>query len=58
MPILSSTVDCVAQFSHIKRLYALEESKTLKVAFALTKVLLNPSSLSRISPLHDVSKLV
>ena len=58
MHIWSSTLNCVAQFSHIKRLYALEEFKTLKVAFALTKVSLNPSSLSRTSPLHALSKLV
>ena len=43
---------------HIKRLYAPEEIKTLKVAFVLTKVSLNPSSLSRTSPLHALSKLV
>ena len=58
MHISSSTLNCVAQFSHIKRLYALEEFKTLKVAFVLTKVSLNPSSLSRTSPLHALNKLV
>ena len=57
MHISSSTLNCVAQFSHIKRLYALEEFKTLKIAYALTKLSLNLSSLSRTSSLHALSKL-
>ena len=58
MHISSSTLNCVAQFSHIKRLYVVKEFKTLKVAFALTKVSLNPSSLWQTSLLHALSKLV
>jgi len=47
---------CTAQFSHIKRLYALEEHKVFKVAHGLKKVSLNPSSLSRTSPQHALGK--
>ena len=47
---------CVAEFSHIKRLYALEEHKTLKIAHKLKKNSLNPSSIARTSPLHALSK--
>ena len=47
---------CLVSFSHIKRLYALEENKTLKIAHSLKKVSLNPSRISRTSPLHALSK--
>lgn len=47
---------CTAFFSHIKRLYAMEEHKTLKVAFSLKKASLNPSSIARTSPQHALSK--
>ena len=43
---------CMAQFSQIKHLYALEEDKLLKISFALKKVSLNPSSLACTSPQH------
>ena len=39
-------VDCLADFGHIKRLYALEEHKTLKIAFFLKKASLNPSNIT------------
>ena len=47
---------CIAQFSHIRRLYALEEGKVLKVGHGLKKVSLNPSSLARTSPQHALGK--
>jgi len=47
---------CHANFNHIKRLYAIEEHKSLKVAHALKKVSLNPSNVSRTSPQHALSK--
>ena len=47
---------CRANFGHIKRLYAIEEHKALKVAHALKTVSLNPSNVSRTSPLHALSK--
>ena len=47
---------CVAEFSHIKRLYALEKHKTLKIAHKLKKNSLNPRSIARTSPLHAFSK--
>ena len=47
---------CIAQFAHIKWLYALEEHKPLKVAHALKKVSLNPSNIARTSPQHALSK--
>jgi len=47
---------CLALFSHIKRLHALEEGKTLKIAHSLRKASLNPSSIARTSPLHALSK--
>ena len=47
---------CVAEFAHIKHLYALEEGKPIKVAHALKKVSLNPSSLARTSPQHALGK--
>ena len=43
---------CSPQFSHIKKVYSLEESKTLKVAHKLKKALLNPSNIARTSPQH------
>lgn len=48
---------CIADFRHIKKLYALEEEKTLKVAHRLKKVCLNPSNIARTSPQHALSKL-
>jgi len=47
---------CVANFAHIKRLYALEEDKTLKVAHALKKCFLIPSNIVKTSPQHALSK--
>ena len=47
---------CLACFAHIKRLYALEEGKTLKIAHSLRKASLDPSSIARTSPLHALSK--
>ena len=47
---------CIAQFSHIRRLYRLEEDKVLKIAHGLKKVSLNPSSLARTSPQHALGK--
>ena len=47
---------CLALFSHIKRLYALEEGKSLKIAHSLKKASLNPSNIARTSPLHALSK--
>ena len=49
---------CVAQFSHIKRLYATEEHKPLKVAYSLKKASLNPSNIARTSPHHALSKII
>ena len=49
---------CVAQFSHIKRLYAIEEHKPLKVAYSLKKASLNPSNIARTSPHHALSKFI
>ena len=43
---------CKGHFSHIKKLYAMEEHKTLKIAHALKKVSLNPSNVARTSPQH------
>ena len=47
---------CVAQFSHLKQLYAIEEHKPRKVAHSLKKASLNPSSIARTSPQHALSK--
>ena len=47
---------CVAQFSHLKQLYAIEEHKPLKVAHSLKKASLNPSNIARTSPQHALSK--
>ena len=47
---------CEDEFSHIKRLYTLEEHKTLKMAHKLKKSSSNPSSIAKISPLHALSK--
>ena len=48
---------CTPRFDHIKHLYALEECKTLKIAFTLKKVSMNPSNLSRTSPQHALSMM-
>ena len=47
---------CTALFAHIKRFYAIEEDKVLKIACALKKASLNPSSIARTSPQHALSK--
>ena len=47
---------CIAKFSHISRLYAIEEHKPLKVAHTLNKASLNPSNIARTSPQHALSK--
>ena len=47
---------CTAFFLHIKRLYALEEHKPLKIACKLKKASLNPSGIARTSPQHALSK--
>jgi len=47
---------CTAMFSHINKLYALEEYKTLKIAFRLKKASLNPSNIARTSPQHALSE--
>ena len=47
---------CTPCFSHIKHLYALEEHKILKVAYALKKHFLNPNGISRTSPQHAIGK--
>ena len=44
--------DCLADFEYMKRLYALEENKPLKIAFFLKKASLNPSNIARTSPQH------
>ena len=49
---------CSAKFSDIKKLYALEEDKVLKVAHKLKKSSLNPSNIARTSPQHALSKFV
>ena len=40
---------CIAQFAYLKHLYRIEEVKPLKVAHALKKVSLNPSSIAQTS---------
>jgi len=47
---------CHPNFAHIKRLYAIEEHKSLKIAHSLKKVSLNPSNVSRTSPQHALCK--
>ena len=47
---------CRANFAHIKRLYAIEEHKSLKIAHALKKGSLNPSNVAKTSPQHALSK--
>ena len=47
---------CITFFSHVKRLYALEENKPLKIAHTLKKASLNPSNIDRTSPQHALSK--
>ena len=49
---------CVAQFSHINRLYAIVKHKPIKVAYSLKKVSLNPSNIARTSPHHALSKFI
>ena len=46
---------CIAQFEHIKRLYALEEHKPLRIACTLKKASLNPSNMARTSSQHALS---
>ena len=41
---------CFPSFSHLRHVYALEESKVLKFAHVLKKSSLNPSSIARTSP--------
>lgn len=48
---------CCARFQHIAQLYAMEESKSLKIAYGLKKASLNPSNIARTSPLHAISKI-
>ena len=48
---------CIAQFAYLKHLYCIEEGKPLKVAHALKKVSLNPSSIAQISLQHVLGKL-
>ena len=45
-----------AIFAHIAQLYALEENKSIKIAFNLKKASLNPSNIARTSPQHAISK--
>ena len=47
---------CVALFAHISKLYGLEETNTLKIAFSLKKASLNPGSIVKTSPQHALSK--
>lgn len=47
---------CKAHFDHVKELYAVEEAKPLKIAFALKKNSLNPNNIARTSPQHALSK--
>ena len=46
----------MAEFFHVKHLFALEEHKTLKIAHKLKQALLNLSGISRAAPLHTFSK--
>ena len=47
----------VANFNHIKALFAKEEAKPLKIAHLLTQNTLNPNNIARTSVLHAVGKL-
>ena len=47
---------CKPNFAHLKKLYALEKHKSLKVAHALKKASLNPSNIAKTSPQHALSK--
>ena len=47
----------IAQFVYLKHLYRMEEGKPLKVAHALKKVSLNPSSIAQTSLQHILGKL-
>ena len=47
---------CIAQFAYLKHLYRTEEGKPLKVAHALKKVSLNPSSIAQTSLQHIFGK--
>ena len=49
---------CLRLFSHIKQLYHLEEHKTLKVAYTLKKVSLNPSNVAKTTLEHAICKCV
>ena len=49
---------CAPQFNHVKKIYAIEENKTLKVAHKLKKASLNPSSIARTSPQHALGKMI
>ena len=49
--------NCIAQFAYLKHLYCIEEGKPLKVAHALKKVSLNPSSIAQTSLQHILGKL-
>ena len=48
---------CIAQFAYLKHLHRIEEGKPLKVAHALKKASLNPSSIAQTSLQHILSKL-
>ena len=48
---------CIAQFAYLKHLYRIEEGKPLKVAHALKKVSLNPSSIAQTSLQNILGKL-
>ena len=48
---------CIAQFAYLKHLYRIEEGKPLKVAHALKKVSLNPSSIAQTSLQRILGKL-
>ena len=54
--ILGTT--CTAYFSSVKRLYAIEEDKALKVASKMKKSSLNSSSIAKTSPQHALSKCI
>ena len=44
--------NCFPSFSHLRHVYALEESKVLKIAHVLKKSSLNPSSIAKTSSHH------
>ena len=49
--------NCIAQFAYLKHLYRIEEGKPLRIAHALKKVSLNPSSIAQTSLQHVLGKL-